>query len=191
LTDTSNPAGLSVDAGGIITGGTDGTDYTITDTNTQGCSACDDPFPFNAGIQLPAPPQPTVTVTPEDCSADATNVVTNYDATLTYTSNPAGLSVGAGGIITGGTDGTNYTITATNTDGCSAVSAPFAFNAGTQLPMPAAPAANAQAFCDTDSPTGNDLVPAISASITWYSDAGLTTVVNGADALTAGTYYVT
>lgn len=56
---------------------------------------------------------------------------------------------------------------------------------------PVAPIANNLTFCDGDSPTGNDLVPAISASITWYSDPALTTVVNGGDALSQQNYYVT
>ncbi|WP_318343535.1 hypothetical protein, partial [Flagellimonas baculiformis] len=93
--------------------------------------------------------------------------------------------------ITGGTDGTDYVITATNPQGCSASSDPFTFDAGAQLPSPPQPIASNQAFCNTDSPTGADLVPAISASITWYSDPGLTSVVNSGDPLATGTYYVT
>ena len=53
------------------------------------------------------------------------------------------------------------------------------------------PSAAAQAFCSADSPTGSDLVPAISSSIKWYSDLGLTTPVIAGTALTNQTYYVT
>ncbi|WP_108424104.1 T9SS type B sorting domain-containing protein [Flagellimonas amoyensis] len=56
---------------------------------------------------------------------------------------------------------------------------------------PVAPAANNQIFCSTDNPTGADLVPAISATITWYSDAGLTSIVAPADPLISQNYYVT
>ncbi len=56
---------------------------------------------------------------------------------------------------------------------------------------PTAPTAAAQAFCSADSPTGADLVPAISSSIKWYSDLGLTTPVIAGTALTNQTYYVT
>ncbi|MBO0323881.1 T9SS type B sorting domain-containing protein, partial [Muricauda sp. CAU 1633] len=122
-----------VGAGGAITGGNDGDNYTITATNTDGCATDSAPFAFDAGTQLPSPAAPAITVTPEDCAGDATNTVDNYDNTLTYTSSPVGLAVGAGGAITGGNDGDNYTITATNTDGCATDSAPFAFDAGTQL----------------------------------------------------------
>ncbi|MBA4745653.1 MAG: T9SS type B sorting domain-containing protein [Muricauda sp.] len=77
----------------------------------------------------PSPGVPTITVTPESCSAAATNIVDNYDANLTYTSSPAGLTVGAGGAISNGNDGDDYVITATNGDGCSADSATFTFDA--------------------------------------------------------------
>ncbi|MEQ5792049.1 hypothetical protein J4E06_13350, partial [Muricauda sp. NFXS6] len=59
-------------------------------------------------------------------------------------------------------------------------------------PTPAAPAAIDQSFCDTPTPTGDDLVPDINlAAITWYSDPALTTKVLATDALSAQTYYVT
>ena len=56
---------------------------------------------------------------------------------------------------------------------------------------PSAPAASAQSFCSADNPVGSDLVPALSASINWYSDAVLSTSVLSGDALSTGTYYVT
>ncbi|WP_418499142.1 hypothetical protein, partial [Flagellimonas sp.] len=58
-------------------------------------------------------------------------------------------------------------------------------------PTPVAPVANNLTFCNTDNPTGADLVPAISATITWYSDAGLTSTVANADPLSSQDYYVT
>ncbi len=51
------------------------------------------------------------------CVADGTSTITNYDNTLTYTFTPAGPAAGAGGVINGDDQGTNYTVTATNAGG--------------------------------------------------------------------------
>ncbi len=123
----TNPGGTGMKylpSENITTSGT----YYIYDEN----GVCFDEEPFTITINT-SPAVPTITVTAADCNGDATNVVTNYDANLTYTSSPVGLAVGAGGAITGGNDGDNYTITAENTDGCTTDSAPFAFDAGTTI----------------------------------------------------------
>ncbi|MGE6354109.1 hypothetical protein ACQKCJ_09550, partial [Flavobacterium sp. NPDC079362] len=85
------------------------------------------------------PSAPTVVVTAESCSAAARNILSVYDANLTYTSTPLGLAVGTGGVITGGSTGTSYTITAKNSSQCSATSASFTYNGNAQLAVPSAP----------------------------------------------------
>ena len=75
--------------------------------------------------QLAAPAVPTVATAVATCASNGTATVSNYSAALTYTSTPAGLSVGAGGVVTGFTCGTPYTITATNASTCFATSASF------------------------------------------------------------------
>ena len=80
----------------------------------------------------------TVVVTAPTCASAATNILSTYSASLTYTSTPIGLSVGAGGVITGGTTGTSYTITSTNASLCSATSSSFTFDGGAILPIPEA-----------------------------------------------------
>ncbi|MFT4698111.1 MAG: putative repeat protein (TIGR01451 family)/gliding motility-associated-like protein, partial [Flavobacteriaceae bacterium] len=86
--------------------------------------------------QLATPDAPLVTVSPADCDNGALVTVTNYDSGLTYTSTAAGLIVGAGGIVTGGIDGDIYTITAENTNTCTATSAEFTYDDDVQLLAP-------------------------------------------------------
>jgi gliding motility-associated-like protein len=116
---TSTPAGLSVGAGGVVSGFTCGTPYTLTDT----CFATS--TSFTVQCQLISPTVPIVTTVAATCLADGTATVSNYSAALTYTSTPAGLSVGAGGTVSGFTCGIPYTITATNAATCSAISTNF------------------------------------------------------------------
>ena len=123
LTYTSTPAGLSVGAGGVVTGFTCGTPYTITATNASTCFVTS--ASFTVQCQLLTPAVPTVATAVATCAANGTATVSNYSAVLTYTSTPAGLSVGAGGVVTGFTCGTPYTITATNASTCFATSASF------------------------------------------------------------------
>jgi gliding motility-associated-like protein len=57
--------------------------------------------------------------------------------------------------------------------------------------LPAAPSAAPQNFCSTDSPSGADLIPAISISIKWYTNASLTIPIGTSTPLTTKNYYVT
>ncbi len=130
LTYSSTPTGLVVGAGGVITGGTTGTSYTITAEDTAtAVTSVSSSFTYDGDTQLAAPVVPTVVVTSEDCTQDASNVVSNYDTNLTYSSTPTGLVVGAGGVITGGTTGTSYTITARKcSSACESVSSSFTYD---------------------------------------------------------------
>jgi gliding motility-associated-like protein len=132
LTYTSTPAGLSVGAGGVVTGFTCGTPYTITATNAATCFATS--TSFTVQCQLVVPTVPTVTTTLATCAANGTATVSNYSAALTYTSTPVGLTVGAGGVVTGFTCGTPYTIRSTNAATCFATS--ISFTVQCQLPKP-------------------------------------------------------
>ncbi|WP_264565610.1 gliding motility-associated C-terminal domain-containing protein [Flavobacterium sp. N3904] len=184
LTYTSTPSGLTVGAAGVITGGTDGTSYTITAENASNCSATSASFTYNGGAILPTPAAPTVAVTAPTCASAATNILSTYDASLTYTSTPSGLTVGAAGVITGGTDGTSYTITAENASNCSATSASFTYNGGAILPTPAAPTVAVTA--PTCASAATNILSTYDASLTYTSTpSGLT--VGAAGVITGGT----
>ncbi|SEQ18724.1 T9SS type B sorting domain-containing protein [Flavobacterium urocaniciphilum] len=185
LTYTSTPAGLSVGAGGVVSGFTCGTSYTITATNATTCSATS--VSFTVQCQLTAPAAPTVSTTPATCFADGTATVSNYSATLTYTSTPAGLSVGTGGVVSGFTCGTSYTITATNAATCSATSASFTVQC--QLVAPAVPTVStAAATCFAD---GTASVSNYNGALTYTSTpAGLSVGAGGVvSGFTCGTSY--
>ena len=163
LTYTSTPAGLSVGAGGVVTGFTCGTPYTITATNASTCFATS--ASFTVQCQLLTPAVPTVATAVATCASNGTATVSNYSAALTYTSTPAGLSVGAGGVVTGFTCGTPYTITATNASTCFATSASFTLQC--QLVSPAVPTvATTSATCAAN---GTATVSNYSAALTYTS----------------------
>lgn len=63
-------------------------------------------------IQCVPPSIPTITTKAATCSAAGTATITNYSSTNTYTVTPTGPSVGEGGVISGMTVGTSYTVSA-------------------------------------------------------------------------------
>ncbi len=125
LTYTFTPsAGISVGTSGVITGATAGTPYTVTAGNGTCTSVASASFTNSA--QLTTPAVPTLTTVAASCTAAGTTTIANYNATLTYTFTPsAGISVGTGGVITGATAGTPYTVTAGNGTCTSVASASF------------------------------------------------------------------
>ena len=70
-------------------------------------------------------PTPTITSGAATCSAAGSSTISNYSASNTYTFTPSGPSVGAGGLISGMTVGTSYTVTSNNGSCTSTASAPF------------------------------------------------------------------
>ena len=142
--------------------------YTLTVQNTAGCTSTAT-VTVNAGAGAPA--TPTITSTAASCVADGTSTITNYDNTLTYTFTPAGPAVGAGGVITGMTVGTNYTVTATNAGGCTSAVSPQFVNAA-QTPAPAVPVIviTTQPSCAT--PTGTVSVTAPDPTLEYSIDGG-------------------
>ena len=131
-TYTFAPAGPTVGAGGLISGMTVGTSYTVTSTN-GGCTSLASAS-FSNAAQLVTPAVPTITTTAATCSAAGSSTISNYSATNTYTFAPAGPTVGAGGLISGMTVGTSYTVTSTN-GGCTSL-ASASFSNAAQLPKP-------------------------------------------------------
>jgi gliding motility-associated-like protein len=132
-TYSSTPAGLTVGAAGVITGFTCGTSYTITATNAATCQATS--TSFTVDCQLASLATPTVTTAAATCLANGTATVSNYLSTNTYSSTPVGLTVGSGGVVTGFTCGTSYTITATNAASCQATSASFIVGCKLSVPI--------------------------------------------------------
>lgn len=146
-TYTFTPAGPTVGAGGVISGATLGTTYTVTVSEVPGCVSPSS-NPFVIGEQLSEPDRPTVTVAPATCDGDGVATITNYDPNLTYVFVPAGPTVGAGGIISGLTPATSYDVYATN-GSCNSVTDKFGVPA--QLPSPAVPNISIDpATCDVD-----------------------------------------
>ena len=132
------PAGPTVGAGGVISGMTVGTNYTVTASNGSCTSVAS--LSFSIDAMLPTPAAPTVSTTMASCSAAGTATISNYVSTQSYTFLPAGPTVGAGGVISGMAAGTGYTVTANNGSCTSAASASFSI--GAMLPTPVAPTVN-------------------------------------------------
>ena len=135
VTYVFTPVGPSVGAGGVISGMVTGTSYTVLASNGTCSSASSSAFVNN--LMLVTPVTPTVSITPETCSSNGVATISNYDATMSYAFSPTGPMVGAGGLISGMTVGTNYTVTASNGSCTSASSASFSINAN--LVTPAVP----------------------------------------------------
>ena len=129
-----NPVGPTVGSGGIITGITAGTNYTVT-TGNGSCTSSGTSFSISP--VLGAPSTPTISTNSPTCSASGTATISNYIGTQTYTFNPTGPSVGAGGDISSMSTGTSYTVT-TNNGSCSSV-ASASFSIAAQLTTPAIP----------------------------------------------------
>jgi hypothetical protein len=185
LTYTFTPTGPTVTTGGIITGATLGTAYTIKAGNGSCTSAAS--ASFTNAAQLVTPAVPTLTTTTATCSAAGSATVSNYIASLTYTFTPSGPTVTTGGVITGATAGTAYTITAGNGSCNSAASASFT-NAA-QLVTPAVPSLTTTAA--TCSAAGSATVSNYIASLTYtFTPSGPTVTTGGViTGATAGTAY--
>ena len=160
LTYVFTPTGPTVGAGGVISGLVATTSYTVTAGNGQ-CTSVQSSN-FSIGAQLTTPAVPTITTAAATCSSAGTATITNYSGTLTYVFTPTGPTVGAGGVISGMTPVQSYTITATNSSSCSAVSSSFSI--GSQLTVPA--------------------IPTITTAAATCSSAGTATITNYSGTLT-------
>lgn len=115
FTYTFTPTGPSVGAGGVISGMTPSTSYTVIATDA-GCDS-QPSTAFSIDPQTSGPNAPTVSTTAATCAADGEATIDNYDAAFTYTFTPSGPTAGAGGVISGLTPSTSYTVIATD-NGC-------------------------------------------------------------------------
>jgi hypothetical protein len=125
------------------------------------------------------PNAPTISTTAATCSSAGTATITNYDASSTYVFSPTGPSVGAGGVISGLTPATTYTVTATNANSCSSP-ASSSFSVGAQLPSNTASAASSSpTVCSNNALTN---ITHSSTGATGITNSG----VSGANDLPAG-----
>lgn len=140
---------------------------------------------FNGGVNLP--PGPTITAGAPTCTMDGTSTIDNYDPNETYTFDPAGPSVGAGGLISGMTTGTSYTVVSGTISCPSQPSAPFSNAAATgQLDAPTI--TSAAATCQIE---GTSTITNYNAALTYtFTPAGPTAGSGGAiTGMVAGTNY--
>ena len=185
LTYTFTPTGPTVGAGGAINNLTPGTNYSISSSNTNCTSA--QSLSFNVSTQLSTPTTPTITTTAASCSAAGTATISNYVGSQTYTFTPVGPTVNVGGVITGMTAGTNYTVTAGNGSCTSTSSTPFSIAA--QLTTPASPSVNTTAASCSSPGTATVSNYVASQSYTFIPagpSVGAGGLING---ITAGTTY--
>ncbi len=177
---TFTPAGPTVGAGGAISGMVTGTSYTVTAT-VAGCTSAASAS-FSNAASTGIAPTPTIVGTPPTCSSPEVSTISNYLGTMTYTFTPTGPSVGAGGVISGMTTGTNYTVIANEGSCISAASA--SFNNAAQLPPPVVTITGTLSHCagGTTTLTGNG-----GTSYLWDDPAATTTA--SVD-VTQGTYTV-
>ncbi|WP_420321312.1 T9SS type B sorting domain-containing protein [Flagellimonas sp.] len=179
--DAPNGGGNRYAPGDVITAS--GT-YYIYDT-TGAPLNCFDEESFNITVNT-TPSAPNANDR-DFCSADnptGADLIPAPSATITWYSD-AGLNnivADADALVSG-----DYFVTET-VNNCQSAAAQIAVTVNT---TPSAPNANDRDFCSADNPTGADLIPAPSATITWYSDAGLNNIVADADALVSGDYFVT
>lgn len=133
---------------------------------------------FNGPVNLP--PGPTITSGAPTCTMDGTSTIDNYDPTETYTFDPAGPTVGAGGVINGMTTGTSYTVVSGNISCPSQPSAPFSNAAATgQLDAPTI--TSTAATCTAE---GSSTISNYNAALTYTFDpvgpsAGAGGVISG------------
>lgn len=130
-----SPSGPTVGAGGLISGMTIGTSYTVTATVGSCTSAPSSPFVNN--LMLATPNTPNVALTAESCSSNGVASISNYVSGLTYIFDPLGPTVNTSGVVSGMTPGVNYFVYATNGSCASANSSLFAIN--NMLTVPATP----------------------------------------------------
>jgi hypothetical protein len=135
-TYTFDPVGPSVVAGGVISDLNQSTSYTVTATLGTCESNPSSAFSLNSYSILLTPDVPTVSVTNATCSSVGSATLSIYNSSYTYTFDPVGPSVGAGGVISDLVPSTSYTVTATLGTCESNPSSAFSLNSYSILPTP-------------------------------------------------------
>ena len=128
---TFSPAGPTVGVGGLISGLSTLSNYTVTATNINGCTSIVSTA-FKVSGPLARPDVPSIVITPATCSQEEKASLVNYISTNSYTFSPSGPTVNAGGTINGLSSSINYTVISTNTSGCSSIASPT-FSVSDQL----------------------------------------------------------
>jgi gliding motility-associated-like protein len=188
-TYTFSPAGPTVDAGGVISGLTVGTNYTVTASSGNCNSTPSASFSVSAPLTVPA--IPTITTGPATCSLSGTATISNYVASpVSYIFSPSGPTAAAGGVISGLTPGISYTVTASN--GSCSSSASVAFTVDAPIAPPATPTASVtiQPDCGLN-PTGTIVVTAPNGADIQYSIGGTYQASGTFSGLSPNTYSVT
>lgn len=132
------PAGSTGGGTGVgphtLTWNSEGSQTISLQVNNPG-GACISTITSNTVTVNPLTQTPLITTAAATCTAPGSATITNYVAVgQTYSFNPNGPSVGSGGIISGLTPGTSYTVTASNGSCTSVASA--AFSVADQLIQP-------------------------------------------------------
>ena len=175
-----SPSGPTVGAGGVINGMVIGTSYTVV-AGTGACASAPSAA-FSNAAATGSVVDPIVSSTPATCSAPGTSTITTYNASNTYNFSPAGPTVGAGGVISGMTPGTIYTVTESDPTCTSAPSAPFSNEA--QFPTPTITISGTLSYC-----AGQNTTITANGGVSYqWNDPGNSTTA--AITVTQGTYDV-
>ena len=126
--------------------------------------------------------EPNISIAAASCTADGVATVDNYNATISYTFTPAGPAVGIGGVISGMTPATDYTIIASIGTCTSAVSLPFSIDE--QLPTPTITISGVLEYCEGSNTT---ITASGAQSYLWDDQSNSTTAEI---TVTQGTYTV-
>lgn len=179
-TYTFDPPGPTAGAGGLISGMVTGTSYVVISGDIT-CPS-DPSLPFSNAAATGTLNAPTISSVAATCQAAGTSTISNYNSALTYTFDPLGPTVGAGGVINGMTVGTSYTVIAS--EGVNCVSPPSqAFGNDAQLPGPTLTITGALSYCVG----GNTTITASGGvSYSWTTGDNTASVT-----VTQGTYTVT
>jgi gliding motility-associated-like protein len=162
-----------------------GTSYTVI-ANNGSCSSVASAG-FSNALMLASPVQPTTSSVAPTCLATGSSTISNYNGALTYVFTPTGPTAGAGGVITGMTVGTSYTVVSSNAN-CSSV-ASTSFSNAAMLITPVQPTITSVApTCSAD---GTSTISNYSSGNTYsFSPVGPTVGATGlVSGMVIGTSY--
>lgn len=191
FTFTTPAGGASINAtSGTVTGGISGTTYNITYTTAGAC-----PASSNGTVTVLIQDIATFTTTPT-CTGGTATITGTAGGTFTFNIAPSDAATinSATGTITGGASGTTYNITYITSGTCPTSSngtvtvftSPILTTTGLD-----------HTYCSSETISDLFITPTQGGTITWYSDANLSTTIAINDSLTPdniigiSNYYVT